>query len=63
MISLKNSGIVHTINQIIFNARMQYGIVSTITKLQFLNWIDSIRNELLAIVRTLDELALSLQTS
>ncbi len=56
MITLKSSGVIQTINQLIYNARMCYGIIPTVTKIEFLNWIKSIRAELMGIIVNLDEL-------
>jgi len=61
MLTLKASGVTQTINQIIYNAQMCYGIIPTIAKIQFLNWIKEIRAELMGIIVNLDELHHQLQ--
>ena len=40
---------------------MCYGIIPTVTKIEFLNWIKSIRAELMSIIVNLDELHHQLQ--
>ena len=61
MLTLKNSGVTQTINQIFYNAQVCYGIIPTVTKIEFLNWIKGLRSELMEIVVNLDELYHQLQ--
>ena len=61
MLTLKSSGVTQTKNQIIYNARMCYGIIPTVTKIDFFNWIKGIREELMEIIVNLDKMAFTLQ--
>jgi hypothetical protein len=61
MISLKKSGIIQSINQLIVNARMYCDIIPTTANSDFLKWIKGIRAELVELIQMIDKMAFTLE--